>query len=360
MLFDLHPKELPENLFGRKSELDTILNHLTNRRWVSLLGPRMVGKTSLVKVARTKLKPHSYTTLYANLMGFNSLRGLLDALLLALNADTGLSKKVKKLLGQIRGINFGPAGFILDEEVKPVTTASQFLSVLGQCSGKLVVFLDEIQELHGVSIHLQRILANTFATYPDISFCFTGFQSGLVRALNEPGPSSPLFGRSPYQLEINTFSIETAKEFLRKGFQEFNMEIKQDHLGEVIDYFGGIPGWLTLYGNAITISGLSHAIAMRYCRLEAFKIAQQSLEHYLTGRNRIEHMAAMRAIALNLTWSEIRNAINASTGRVINDGTLKNIIDALKLSYIIEKYDGVYRLTDPVIRRFLFSGGMVR
>ena len=79
---------------------------------------------------------------------------------------------------------------------------------------------------------------------------------------------------------------------------------------------------------------------------------------YLKGRNRIEHMAALRAIALNLTWSEIRNAINASTGRLLNDGTIKNIIDALKLSYLIEKYNGVYRLKDPVIRRFLFSRGM--
>lgn len=357
MLFDLHPKESIENLFGRRSELKIIINHLTNRRWVSLLGPRMVGKTSLAQIARAQLEKKHYKTLYANLWGFTTLRGMLDVLLLSLNSDKRFSNRIKKFVGNIRGITLGPAGLALDEKVKPVTTTSQLLSVLGQHSGNMVVFLDEVQELRFVTNHLHEILANTFASHPNISFCFTGSQSGLVRTLNEAGSTAPLFGRSPYLFEIGPFTINTAEDFLRKGFQEFDIEIEQEYLKEVIGFFGGIPGWLTLYGNAVTISNLSHTEAMRSCRIEAFKIAHQSLEHYLIGRNRIEHMAALRAIALNLSWSEIRNAIQATTGRQLNDGTMKNIIDAMKLAYLIEKADGVYRLTDPVIRHYLLSKG---
>ena len=55
MLFDLNPKESPRELFGREKELDELIRLIKARRWVALLGPRMVGKTSIVKVANTRL-----------------------------------------------------------------------------------------------------------------------------------------------------------------------------------------------------------------------------------------------------------------------------------------------------------------
>jgi AAA+ ATPase superfamily predicted ATPase len=55
VLFDLNPKKSPRELFGRENELDELIRLIKARRWVALLGPRMVGKTSIVKVANTRL-----------------------------------------------------------------------------------------------------------------------------------------------------------------------------------------------------------------------------------------------------------------------------------------------------------------
>jgi len=60
-LFDLNPKESPKELFAREKELDELVRLVEARRWVALLGPRMVGKTSLIKVANVRLKAGSYT-----------------------------------------------------------------------------------------------------------------------------------------------------------------------------------------------------------------------------------------------------------------------------------------------------------
>ena len=45
MLFDLHPKENPKSLYARDQDLTNIIQHISNGRWVSILGPRMVGKS---------------------------------------------------------------------------------------------------------------------------------------------------------------------------------------------------------------------------------------------------------------------------------------------------------------------------
>jgi hypothetical protein len=54
-LFDLAPKESEEALFGRDREVAELTRLVEARRWVVVLGPRMVGKTSLVKAVRNRL-----------------------------------------------------------------------------------------------------------------------------------------------------------------------------------------------------------------------------------------------------------------------------------------------------------------
>ncbi len=49
MIFDLSPKESTSELFGREQEVGELVRLLEARNWVALLGPRMTGKTSLLK-----------------------------------------------------------------------------------------------------------------------------------------------------------------------------------------------------------------------------------------------------------------------------------------------------------------------
>ena len=358
MLFDLHPKETPESLYGRDNDLKDILTHLRNRRWICLLGPRMVGKTSLVKAAQTKLNKSHINSIYINLWTVDSLRGLLDGILTALSESKGLFSKVKKELSHISALTIGPVGISVKEGAKPVSLSWQILSAIGKHAKKLVIILDEMQELSSVSAHIHKLLANVHSTFPDISFCFTGSQSGLIKALLSPGPDSPLYGRSPVAMNISPFDTETAREFLINGFREHRRKIGADEIEKVLERFGGIPGWLTLYGNCVVVSRMSHRNALQKCERETSKTTRQTLEHYLEGRNREQHLLAMRAIALRSSWSQIRQAIETNTGKQLNDARIKKIIDALSDTFIIQKQGSTYEVIDPVIRRFLLSGKM--
>ena len=60
MLFDLHPKEQPNSMYGKDDDLAKITGHLSQRRWITILGPRMVGKTSLAKAAGSNLEKKGF------------------------------------------------------------------------------------------------------------------------------------------------------------------------------------------------------------------------------------------------------------------------------------------------------------
>ncbi|MEM3149921.1 MAG: ATP-binding protein, partial [Candidatus Nezhaarchaeales archaeon] len=86
-LFSLHPKEKTEELFGRENEIEELVRLIRAKRWVAILGPRMVGKTSLVKATNKKLESMGIKTIYVNLWGARGTHGLLNALAQGLNQE---------------------------------------------------------------------------------------------------------------------------------------------------------------------------------------------------------------------------------------------------------------------------------
>lgn len=56
MLFDLHPKESREELFGRDYEIEYVINQILSGNWVIIGGQREIGKTSLMKVVINELR----------------------------------------------------------------------------------------------------------------------------------------------------------------------------------------------------------------------------------------------------------------------------------------------------------------
>ncbi|GBC73845.1 hypothetical protein HRbin04_01252 [archaeon HR04] len=86
-LFSLHPKETTEDLFGREQEIKELINLVREKRWVAILGPRMVGKTSLIKAANRELKRMGIKAVYINLWGVRGAHGLLNAIAEGLNRE---------------------------------------------------------------------------------------------------------------------------------------------------------------------------------------------------------------------------------------------------------------------------------
>lgn len=354
-LFNLNPKESPSELFGRDKELDELVRLIKARRWVAVLGPRMVGKTSLIKVANAKLKNDRIKAIYVNLWGARGTQGLLNALALGLNYEKSLLQKIKGAAEGIEGISFGPEGISISVSKKPMTTTWDLLSVVGKHAGNLVIELDEVQELAYISGRLLKLLANIFNTHPNIVFVLTGSMFGLMKTLLDPGPSSPLYGRSPAKLYLQPFEKETAMQFLKKGLGEYGVAAEEASLSETVERLDGIPGWLTLYGNNVVIQKQPHQKALKETITEGIKIVDAELEHFLNGRDRVAYLAALRAAATSARWNEIKGAIQTRKAISINDATVYNIVQNLQAAMLIHEKENIYRVHDPMLKTLLLT-----
>ncbi|MEM2768203.1 MAG: ATP-binding protein [Candidatus Bathyarchaeia archaeon] len=354
-LFSLHPKEKTEELFGRENEIEELVRLIRAKRWVAILGPRMVGKTSLVKATNKKLESMGIKTIYVNLWGARGTHGLLNALAQGLNQERSILQKIMSIAERIEGVSFGTGGISISLSRKPMTTMWELLAAIGKQAGDCAIELDEVQELSVISGHLLKLLANIFNTYPNIVFIFTGSMFGLLKTLLEPKSTSPLYGRSPARLYLQPFTREKATEFLRKGFQEYREPVKESEINEAVEKLDGIPGWLTLYGNNAAVQKMPHDKALQETIIEGTKIVKDELEHFLEGRDRTLYITTLKVTAISARWKEIKNAIEARKGSSVNDATIQNIIENLKAAMLIEEHKGVYTVKDPMLKTLLLT-----
>lgn len=352
MLFDIVPKSSPKTLFGRDEELANLIRLINARRWVTVLGPRMVGKTSLIRAANEKL---GGPTVYVNLWGARGIHGLLDALVQSLNASKGLTQKIVDATARIDGLSIGPGGLSVTVAKRPLNTFWNLLDMLGRQNKSLVIELDEVQELSAVSGPLLKLLANIFNSHPGIVFVFSGSMFGLIRTLLHPSSSkSPMYGRPPAELYLHRFTAQRAQAFLEAGYREYGVSPTGDPYGkEVESKIDGIPGWLTLYGNYVAVERLSPKEALRKTIEQGRRVASEELEHFLEGRDRMLYLAALLAAANPATWSEVKEGIEARRGTSVADSTVNNVLTNLAGGMLLEHEGGRYQVVDPILKNLL-------
>lgn len=252
-------------------------------------------------------------------------------------------------------MSVGTGGISISIPKRPMTTVWDLLQAIGNQAGNCVIELDEVQELAAISGRMLKLLANIFNTYPNIVFVFTGSMFGLMKTLLEPGPSSPLYGRSPGKLYLQPFKKELATKFLKKGFEEYNLTLEDEIIDETVERLDGLPGWLTLYGNNIAVRKLSHQTALEETISEGMKIVRVELEHFLEGRDKQAYLAALKAATTPARWAEIKGAVEIAKTSTVNDATIYRIIENLKAAMLIEEKENVYRINDPMLRTLLMT-----
>ena len=173
----------------------------------------MTGKTSLVKTFVAKSRRDDTLVLYLNLLGARGIRDFLARLSEALSCRV-TSREISLKLPSLE-----------------VTQASRLVenlfSQLRTTRRRVMIALDEVQELYRVSGPFLKLLKMIHDSYPNVSFIFTGSMFGLMRVLLQPEVSSPMYGRKPAKVELAPFSEETSLAFLRKGSGSWGFRLRR-------------------------------------------------------------------------------------------------------------------------------------
>ncbi len=98
-----------------------------------------------------------------------------------------------------------------------------------------------------------------------------------------------------------------------------------------------------------------HHIALQEAVVEAEKIVNDEIDHFLQRRDRKLYIAVLKSAANSARWREIKSAAETARGITVNDSSIRNTIESLKASMPITEKDKVYQVTDLMLKALLRS-----
>lgn len=334
-LFDTKPKSDPHFLYGREKELELLVQYLSQKDWVILLGPRRIGKTSLAKCAVTKL---GYKSILIDARKNNNFE---ETLIKSL-AEYESSLKIKAELK----IPHLPVNLGIDYNRK---LSTQNLDILLKRVGRLIILVDEAQWLHN-PLRVNMLLAYLYDTYHDkITFVITGSMVGVMKSIVDPGARSPLYGRAITKMEIKRWGSSVSIGFLKSGTKEVGLEM-DDKTGVAIEEkLDGMPGWLTLFGyNYAHIKNPNSALT------ETIKEAKKIVSDEMKSISELGlGLVRLQKILQELAKEPMRfTELLDSTG--FSNAVLSRHINTLeRLGYAEKNKNDEYLISDPILAEFI-------
>ncbi len=211
----------------------TLVQFLTNRIHVVLIGPRRFGKTSFVLELLREFEENSYLCLFVDIFNITSHRDFLQQMLRALEAKKTLWGSFKQWFSSISSLrpkvsaevdpNSGQASFGLsvdgfsDRDVKD--SIQDVLASLGNLGDKVILAIDEFQKISEIDDQgwLEATLRTHMQQLRNTSFLLTGSRKSLIYDMLN-NQARPLY-RSCQTIEFPSFGEEFTDWILQRFAQ---------------------------------------------------------------------------------------------------------------------------------------------
>ncbi|MEW6328524.1 MAG: ATP-binding protein [Candidatus Micrarchaeota archaeon] len=342
MYFETEPKSKKEDFFNYAFEYEQVKKAILRRdKIIAIIGVRRVGKTSLLNIIYNETK---------NLKIWLDGRIVSDPKkeIFAAIYETVKSGK-PKIFGKIESLNVSAFGVGLG--VKLGAESQNEIEKKIAHAGPICVFIDEAQRMERKA--LADVLSYCYDRFPQISFVISGSEIGLVEdILGEDDSEHSLYGRNIVKINMERLDKNRSMEFLRKGFEQIDVKIRDEEIEGAITELDGLAGWLTLYGYERGI--MKNKNALEKTAETAARIAASELLHFLKKtRNRKLYLAILRN-AKGTSWNELRNTTGRELGARLNPNLFTFALTKLMTYSFIEKRDDKYYLSDPLLFKATF------
>ena len=265
--------------FGRESEVSTVVRLLREGQPVGLLGPRRIGKTSIL-LASLKASGLPYVLLSAEefVRGERSfdltefLSAFVSRVTMAAYSRAGLRLRLEErargylrllrdLIGAIKVtfdipevtatielvLDKGERGRDLSGDLAQVLDLPQ---VLAERLGlRLVIAIDEFQYLRyarQAAPEVLHVMRSRWQFHRSVSYAISGSAVGMLSEM--VGSRDQPFYQFFYMIRVKPFDRETSIRFLKEGFRAEGVSVNEADVERIVDYVDGLPAWLNLVG----------------------------------------------------------------------------------------------------------------
>ncbi|MFP3163771.1 MAG: ATP-binding protein [Acidianus hospitalis] len=363
-----------ENPFDRDEEISTLIKLMRGGQPVSLVGPRRIGKTSIL-LASLKKSNLPYVLISAEDFlkggkGFNFtefLSAYVSKVILSLHPFSGyafkLEEKVKSylkvlrdLLGAVKiSLNIpevsGLIEVVLDKGEKGKDLSEEFSRALElpellaeKFNIRIVIAIDEFQYLNFAKQAVPEIfhvMRSKWQFQKRVSYVISGSAVGMLKEImsskNQP------FYQYFYSIRVNPFNRETSKEFLRKGFETDGVKVSEEDIEKIVEYVDGFPAWLNLVGIKVELEGeVEKALSSLPFDDNVISAIEGDLNKLSpTARSVLRKLAKLGGTGSPKDLGENEWSVQRGLKQLIRYG------------YVEREERGIYKIIDPMVTHYL-------
>jgi len=226
----------------REEELSEVEADMRNGQDLVVFAPRRLGKSSLVLKAAAATRRRKGLVAYLNVMTAPTKERFAERLAAAIYAEIAAPKaKLKeKALAMFQGLRIVPTVMVdpmdgrlsfsfgfghTDADIDGTIEMLLELpaKIAAERGQRVVLILDEFQEIVGLDPNFPKLLRSVFQAQPDVCHVYLGSKRhvmhGLFSNANEP------FWRSAKQMEIGLIPPDKFTRFIRRRFAATNKEV---------------------------------------------------------------------------------------------------------------------------------------
>ncbi|EZQ11388.1 ATPase [Candidatus Acidianus copahuensis] len=365
--------------FGREDDIRKVTLYMRRGQPLSLIGPRRIGKTSILLAS---IKQLNYPSVIVNAEEFvENEKGFdlhsfvsytLESVMAEAYERAGKGHRLKEIvkksmrslremLGAIK-VSFSipeinsRIELFLDKAEKGSKIGEEFSEVLDipeiLCEElgfeRFIVIIDEFQYLRLAKQSMPELfhkMRSRWQFHKRVSYVISGSAVGMLEEImsskNEPFYQFFLIER------VYPFTRDVSIEFLRKGFEVERVKYDLKNIDKIVDYVDGFPAWLNLIGIKVVMRGSTENI-------ESFLITLLEDDNVRIAIDR--DLGKLKPSAKSVLKKIAQLGGSAKVKDVVEDKRWKanEALEQLRrYGYIERKEKGVYSILDPMVVHYL-------
>jgi hypothetical protein len=355
----------------RSDELEALLRRMSDGVHVILLSPRRYGKTSLLQAALRRFRAEGGQAGYADLIRATSEHEVATEILTAtvnevLRRGRRAARTLEQVLARLRltpsvsvtaegnvSFAFEPAVArrawqqILDDALDLLADAAEH--------GPVALALDEFQQVAEVGTGMGGAFKAAADRLTNVSLVFAGSHQSVMERLTRTR-GAPLYGMGEV-ISLDIVPREEMVDYLSRRARAGRKRLTNAVAEELFERAGGIPNDVQWLAHAAFEHATGEAIEERAVSagLDAIVARQSS-----SFAERFEMLApsqrrTLKALAVSPT-KHVYSRQFLDRVDVANANAVRKALAVLAEAELVERAEGVWRLTNPFLREWLRRG----
>ena len=281
----------PEYFCDRQAESELMLNHFQNGRNITLVAPRRIGKTGLIKHVFHHIEDQNKKAicLYIDIFATKNLRDFTEMFGAAVlngfaNCEKSFLSKAANLLGSLRPVFTSdpftgmPKMTITVEASSAQLTIQQIFELLNRSRREIYIAIDEFQQIANYPEEGTEALLRSHIQFAEgVHFVFAGSKYHLMAEMFG-SPKRPFF-QSTEMMELKPLDKEIYYQFANVFFEKKRGSLDHDTFVGLYDLFDGHTSYIQNVLNRLYESCL-HVRSMDDVNRETVRLVESKSPQY--------------------------------------------------------------------------------